>query len=90
MADTTSNDNNSLRSFIGLVVSNKMHKTATVQINRRIKHPVYGKYITRRARFHVHDENNECNIGDQVMVAACRPLSKTKSWRLLQIVQRAE
>lgn len=78
------------RSLSGLVVSDKMEKTATVLVNRRIRHPVYGKYITRSSRFHVHDEKNECKSGDKVMIAACRPRSKTKSWRLLGVIERAE
>lgn len=90
MTDTANNTKNKARSLVGLVVGNKMNKTATVLINRRTKHPVYGKYITRSSRFHVHDENNECKIGDKVMIAAGRPLSKTKSWMLLQVIERAE
>lgn len=90
MAEAASNPKSKARSLVGQVVGNKMDKTATVLINRRTKHPMYGKYITRSSRFHVHDENNECKIGDKVMIAACRPLSKTKSWMLLQVMERAE
>lgn len=78
------------RSLLGTVVAGRMEKTITVLINRRIRHRLYGKYITRSSRFHVHDEDGECRVGDKVMIAACRPLSKTKSWRLLRIVERAE
>ena len=90
MADEQSGEKNKIQSLVGLVVGDKAHKTIDVLINRRIKHPAYGKYITRRARFHAHDENNECKIGDKVMIGASRPLSKTKSWKLLKIMERAE
>jgi len=74
-----------VRSATGKVVSDKMDKTVTVLIERRIKHPVYGKYITRSSKIHAHDENNECRIGDLVTVVESRPLSKTKTWKLLKI-----
>ncbi len=73
----------------GRVVSNKMDKTVTVLLERRVKHPVYGKYITRSSKIHAHDENNECNIGDTVTVAETRPISRSKSWKLLEIVESA-
>ena len=73
----------------GKVVSNKMDKTITVLLERRVKHPVYGKYITRSSKIHAHDEANECNIGDTVTVAESRPISKSKSWKLLQVVEAA-
>tara|TARA_R110000823_G_scaffold295738_1_gene415505 strand:+ start:6301 stop:6567 length:267 start_codon:yes stop_codon:yes gene_type:complete len=73
----------------GKVVSNKMDKTITVLIERRVKHPVYGKYITRSSKIHAHDESNECGIGDTVTVAESRPISKTKTWKLLGIVESA-
>ena len=69
----------------GRVVSNKMDKTITVLVERRVKHPVYGKYLTRSSKVHAHDENNECGIGDKVTVAETRPISKSKSWKLLTI-----
>ncbi len=72
----------------GHVVSNKMDKTITVLVERRVKHPIYGKYVKRSTKLHAHDENNECNEGDIVSVASCRPLSKSKSWRLVEIVER--
>jgi len=73
----------------GKVVSNKMDKTITVLIERREKHPVYGKYITRSSKIHAHDENNQCGIGDTVTVAESRPISKSKTWKLLEIVESA-
>lgn len=87
---TEATEQSPVRTLIGRVVSNKMDKTATVLIERRIKHPLYGKYIRRSTKFHVHDENNECQEGDVVAITQCRPLSKTKSWRLHQIVERPE
>jgi small subunit ribosomal protein S17 len=73
----------------GRVTSDKMDKTVTVLIERRVQHPVYGKFITRSTKVHAHDEKNECAIGDMVQVEQCRPLSKTKSWRLLKVVEKA-
>lgn len=75
----------SARTATGKVVSDKMDKTITVLLERRVKHPVYGKYITRSSKIHAHDENNTCNIGDLVTVSETRPLSKSKSWALLSI-----
>jgi small subunit ribosomal protein S17 len=76
---------NTARTATGRVVSNKMNKTITVLLERRVKHPVYGKYITRSSKVHAHDENNECAIGDTVTISETRPLSKSKSWQLLTI-----
>lgn len=76
------------RTITGHVISNKMDKTITVLVERRVKHPIYGKYVKRSTKLHVHDENNECNEGDIVAVTSCRPLSKNKSWRLVEIVER--
>ena len=73
----------------GKVVSNKMDKTITVLIERRVKHPVYGKYITRSSKIHAHDESNQCGIGDTVTVAESRPISKSKTWKLLEVVESA-
>ncbi len=78
------------RTRIGQVVSDKMDKTITVVTERRVKHPVYGKYVRRSTKLHVHDEQNECHIGDTVMIRECRPLSKSKAWTLVQIVNRAQ
>lgn len=78
-----------LRTVSGKVLSNKMDKTATVLIERKVKHPLYGKYIKRSTKLHVHDENNECGIGDTVTITECRPMSKTKSWELVEVVSKA-
>jgi small subunit ribosomal protein S17 len=74
--------------FIGEVVSNRMQKTITVQVERRVRHPIYERVIKRSKKFHVHDEHNQCQIGDMVRIVETRPLSKTKCWRLLEIIQR--
>lgn len=78
------------RTLSGRVTSNKMDKTATVTIERLVKHPIYGKYIRRATKLHVHDEQNQCQEGDLVTIKQCRPLSKTKAWMLVGIVARAE
>ncbi|MDR9436122.1 MAG: 30S ribosomal protein S17 [Thiohalophilus sp.] len=77
------------RTVTGRVVSNKMDKSITVLVERRVKHPVYGKFIKRSTKLHAHDANNECNQGDLVTITSCRPLSKTKTWALDSIVERA-
>jgi len=77
------------RMATGKVVSNKMDKTITVLVERRVKHPVYGKYITRSSKIHAHDESNQCGIGDTVTVAESRPISKSKTWKLLEVVESA-
>ncbi len=76
------------RTVTGKVVSNKMDKSATVMIERKVKHPVYGKYIRRSTKLHIHDAENTCQEGDTVVIEQCRPLSKTKSWRLVEVVGR--
>ncbi|MBI2778478.1 MAG: 30S ribosomal protein S17 [Gammaproteobacteria bacterium] len=73
----------------GRVVSNKMNKSITVLIERKVQHPLYQKYIKRSTKLHAHDENNECNEGDLVVIQQCRPLSKTKFWRLVKVIERA-
>lgn len=78
------------RALTGQVVSDRMDRTITVMVERRVKHPLYKKYIRRKSTLHAHDENNECRMGDIVSVEQCRPLSKTKSWRLQSIVERAK
>ena len=75
---------------VGRVVSNKMTKSITVAVDRKVKHPVYGKFMTKTTKFMAHDENNECNIGDTVRIMETRPLSKLKRWRLVQIIERAK
>ena len=77
------------RVVTGKVVSNKMDKTITVLLERRVKHPVYGKYITRSSKIHAHDENNQCAIGDTVTVAETRPISRHKTWKLVEVVTTA-
>jgi small subunit ribosomal protein S17 len=77
------------RTTTGRVVSNKMDKTITVLVERRVKHPVYGKYITRSSKIHAHDESNQCGIGDRVTVAETRPISKSKTWNLVEVVESA-
>ena len=77
------------RTEVGRVMSNKMEQTATVQVERKIKHPIYGKYMRRSKKYHVHDENNVLNIGDMVQIKECRPLSKTKSWTLDKVLTAA-
>jgi len=84
-----SEQNQNTRTVTGRVVSNKMDKTVTVVVERLVRHPLYGKYVRRSTKLHAHDENNECREGDTVTVEQCRPLSKTKSWRLVKIVERA-
>lgn len=76
------------RTVTGRVTSDKMNQTITVMIERRVKHPVYGKYIRRSTKVHAHDAENSCRMGDLVTIEECRPLSKTKSWRLVQVVER--
>ena len=78
------------RTQTGRVVSNKMDKSVTVLIERQIKHPLYGKYIKRSTKLRAHDEENNCGEGDKVMIAECRPLSKSKSWRVIEILERAQ
>ena len=75
---------------IGVVVSNKMQKSIVVEIERREKHPIYGKFIKKTSRFMAHDEKEECNIGDTVRIMVTRPLSKRKCWRLVEIIERAK
>ena len=77
------------RTLVGQVVSDKMDKTVTVLVERRVKHPLYKKYIRRSTKLHAHDEDNSCRVGDLVSIEQCRPVSKTKAWRLHQILERA-
>jgi small subunit ribosomal protein S17 len=78
-----------LRTVEGRVVSNEMNKTVTILVERQVKHPLYGKYIRRSTKLHAHDEENACNEGDVVRVTECRPLSKTKNWRVVEVITRA-
>lgn len=77
-----------IRTQVGRVVSDKMDKTVTVMLERQVKHPMYGKYIKRSSKVHAHDEDNACKEGDLVRIAECRPISKSKSWRVLEVVDR--
>ena len=80
---------NTVRTLTGKVVSDKMDKTITVLIERRVKHPIYGKYVKRSTKLHAHDEANQCRIGDLVTIRETRPLAKTKAWTLVEVVERA-
>ncbi|WP_372950898.1 30S ribosomal protein S17 [Mariniphaga sp.] len=75
---------------VGVVVSNKMEKTIVVAAKRKVKHPIYGKFVNKTTKFYAHDEKNDCNIGDLVKVMETRPLSKNKCWRLVEIIERAK
>ncbi len=74
--------------MVGRVISNKMDKTITVLLERQVKHPLYGKFIRRSTKIHAHDEENVCSEGDTVMIAQCRPVSKTKSWKLVKVLEQ--
>ena len=84
-----SSEDKVLRTQTGSVISDKMDKSATVLIERKVKHPLYGKYIKKSTKLHIHDANNECSLGDTVQITGCRPISKTKSWTLVKIVDKA-
>ena len=90
MSESTNTEQKVVRTTTGRVVSNKMDKSITVLVERRVKHPLYGKYIRRSTKLHAHDENNECGIGDTVSITECRPISKTKTWRLVSVVEKAK
>lgn len=77
------------RTLTGTVTSDKMDKTVTVLVERRVKHPLYGKYVVESKKYHAHDEANECGVGDKVEIAETRPLSKTKSWKVTRILEKA-
>ena len=77
------------RTLTGRVLSNRMDKTITVLVERKIKHPMYGKYIKRSSKIHAHDENNTCSEGDTVTISESRPISKTKQWRLVEVITKA-
>jgi small subunit ribosomal protein S17 len=83
-------ERNLRKSRTGVVTSNKMAKTITVSVERRVKHPIYGKFVKKTTRFHAHDEKNECSVGDTVRIMETRPLSKTKRWRLVEIVEKVK
>jgi len=75
---------------VGVVVSAKMDKSIIVAVKRKVKHPIYGKFVNKTTKFHAHDEENTCNTGDTVRISETRPLSKTKCWRLVEIIERAK
>lgn len=83
-------ERNLRKTRIGVVKSNKMDKTITVAVERKVKHPLYGKFIKKTTSFHAHDEKNECAIGDTVRIMESRPLSKTKRWRLVEVLEKAK
>jgi small subunit ribosomal protein S17 len=91
MMETTNQIERNLRKTrVGVVSSNKMDKTITVKVERKIKHPLYGKFLKKTTSFHAHDEKNECSIGDTVKIMESRPLSKTKRWRLVEVVEKVK
>ena len=91
MAEVTNKAERNLRKTrTGVVRSNKMDKTITVAVERKVKHPIYGKFVKKTTSFHAHDEKNECTVGDIVKIMETRPLSKTKRWRLVEIVEKAK
>jgi len=83
-------ERNLRKTRIGVVSSNKMDKTITVAVERKVKHPIYGKFLNKTTKFHAHDEKNECTIGDVVRIMETRPLSKTKRWRLVEVIEKAK
>jgi small subunit ribosomal protein S17 len=87
---TTTQSRNLRKTRIGVVTSNKMTKTITVAVERKVKHPIYGKFVKKTTRFHAHDEKNEASIGDVVRIMETRPMSKTKRWRLVEIVEKVK
>lgn len=89
MSESNVNESRVLRIQTGSVVSDKMDKSATILIERKVKHPIYGKFVRKSTRLHIHDENNDCGIGDMVQISECRPMSKTKSWTLVKVVSKA-
>jgi small subunit ribosomal protein S17 len=90
MEATQTAERNLRKEILGLVTSNSMDKSITVIVERKEKHPMYGKYVKKSKKFHAHDEKNECNVGDTVLIMETRPLSKTKCWRMVEIIERAK
>ena len=90
METTNKIERNLRKTRTGVVSSNKMDKTITVRVERKIKHPLYGKFLKKTTSFHAHDEKNECSIGDIVKIMETRPMSKTKRWRLVEIVEKVK
>ena len=83
-------DRNLRKQKVGVVTSNKMDKSITISVERRLQHPIYGKFVKKSTKFMAHDEKNDCNIGDTVRIMETRPLSKSKRWRLVEILERAK
>ena len=83
-------ERNLRKTKLGVVSSNKMDKTITVSVERKVKHPLYGKFVKKSTKFHAHDEKNECSIGDTVKIMETRPISKTKRWRLVEVVEKVK
>jgi len=83
-------ERNLRKTRVGTVTSNKMNKTITVAVERKVKHPIYGKFVKKTTKFHAHDEKDECTIGDVVKIMETRPLSKTKRWRLVEVIEKAK
>jgi small subunit ribosomal protein S17 len=83
-------ERNLRKTRIGVVKSNKMAKTITVSVERKVKHPIYGKFVKKTTSFHAHDEKNECTVGDVVRIMESRPLSKSKRWRLVEVIEKAK
>ena len=83
-------ERNLRKTKLGVVSSNKMDKTITVSVERKVKHPLYGKFVKKSTKFHAHDEKNECSIGDTVRIMEIRPMSKTKRWRLVEIIEKVK
>jgi small subunit ribosomal protein S17 len=82
-------ENTVTRTLFGRVVSDKMDKTVTVLVERKVKHPVYGKVMTRSSKYHAHDETNDCHAGDLVEIEECRPISRTKAWRVTRLIEKS-
>ena len=89
MSEQTNNSGKTQRTIEGRVVSSKMHKTVTVLLERQVPHPLYGKIVRRSTKVHAHDEDGQCKEGDLVRITECRPMSKTKNWRVVEVVARA-
>jgi len=89
-ATTTTVERNLRKTKLGVVTSNKMDKSIVVKVERKVKHPLYGKFVKKSTKFHAHDEKNECSIGDTVKIMESRPLSKTKRWRLVEVVEKVK
>ena len=89
MSEATAKETTNARTLAGRVVSDKMAKTVTVLVERRVKHPLYGKFVTRTKKYHAHDENGDYHDGDLVEIEECRPLSKTKAWRVTKLLEKS-